>query len=74
MEYILEADDEKTERFSGGKLIKILHFCTSEWLVPPTRLRNNISIKYLEDDDEKKFPRAIVCSANILLPVVHSKN
>ena len=72
MEYILEADDEKTEEFPEGKLNTILHFCTGLWHVPPTGLRNKISIKYLEDDDEKEFPEAIVCSAVILLPVVHS--
>ena len=72
MDYITSADGVKNEDFPEGKLSTLLKFATGLWNIPPVESKMEISVRFLEDDDEQKLPKAGSCSNILHLPTVHS--
>lgn len=72
LDYITSADGVKNEDFPKGKLSTLLKFTTGLWNIPPVESKMKISVRFLEDDDEQKLPKAGSCSNILHLPTVHS--
>ena len=72
LDYITSADGVKNEDFPKGKLSTLLKFATGLWNIPPVESKMEISVRFLEDDDEQKLPKAGSCSSVLHLPTVHS--
>eukprot|EP00794_Sanderia_malayensis_P001737 gene1737-1934_t len=66
--WFLEFIEESTQEI----LSQFLCFSTALQSIPPWGLSKNIVVKFLEDDDEKLFPEAMVCFQIIYLPTVHT--
>ena len=60
------------EHSTEETLSKLLRFSTAFQSIPPWGLSRKIAVKFLDDDDEKVFPEAMVCFHIIYLPTVHS--
>ena len=63
---------EFIENSTQETLSKLLCFSTAFQSIPPWGLSKKIAVKFLEDDDQKVFPKAMVCFHIIYLPTVHS--
>ena len=66
--WFLDFIEEATEEI----LSQLLCFSTAFKSIPPWGLSKKISVKFLEDDDEKLFPEAMVYFHIIYLPTVHT--
>ncbi len=72
LEYITSADCLKSDDFPRGKLCTQLKFSTGLWSIPPVRRKISIDVKFPEDDDEEKLPKAGACANILYIPTVHS--
>jgi hypothetical protein len=72
LEYITSADCLKSDDFPEGKLCTLLKFSTGLWNIPPVRRNMTIDVKFLEDDNEEKLPKAGACTNILYIPTVHS--
>ena len=52
-------------------LERTLKFATGFSNIPPWGFKNEISIKFLDDDDDKLHPEAMTCISILYLPTLH---
>ena len=72
LDYVKSTEGLKNEDFPKGKLSTLLKFTVGLWNVPPSESKMTIIVKFLEDDDNEKLPKAGSCYNTLHLPTVHS--
>ena len=72
LDYIASSDCVNSDDFPQGKLNTLLKFSTGLWNIPPIQRKINIHVKFLDDDDKEKLPKAGACINILYIPTVHS--
>ena len=71
-DYIASSDCVCSDDFPTGKLNTLLKFATGLWNIPPIQREIKIQVKFLDDDDNEKLPKAGACTNILYIPTVHS--